>query len=81
MADHDLIDEMVRGSGIQERKRAELQAALDAGLVSDPVTFTVLGSHFLGQLVIGAGISAAVSLGTPLLLRALLAREGGATCR
>jgi len=47
---------------IQEQKRTELRTAWEAGAVNDPVTFTVLGSHFLGSLVLGAGVSVATSL-------------------
>jgi hypothetical protein len=54
-----------------EKKRRELIENIEAGVVGDPVTFTILGSHFLAQLLISVAISAAVSVGTALLTRLL----------
>jgi hypothetical protein len=75
-------DEQEEGAGLlarwkeeADRKREEFWRALEEGGIGEPFSATVFGSVILAKILGGVAISAAASVGTSLLTRALTPRQ------
>ncbi len=67
----ELLNRLEERRGDAEQRRAELTRAIEQGEVADPITGTILTVAFLKTIL----ITAAISIGTSLLTRALTPRQ------